>query len=81
MSVITQDRAREIAERVQADGYEIDPTVVAQAMISRLVWEDVPDLDRLPRAGAEQRRPPRLRGLVRARRLIAAPLPPAALGA
>jgi Anti-sigma-28 factor, FlgM len=81
MSIATQDRVREIAEQVQGGQYEVDPAVVAQAIVGRLVWDDVPDLTPPSTGEPRRRQPPRLRGLVRVRRLIAGPMPPTAFSA
>jgi hypothetical protein len=54
---------------VRSRDYEIDPVAVAEAILRRFTWDDLPEPE-LPtaEAGADHR-PPRLRGLVRVRQL------------
>lgn len=78
MSVDTQLRVRELTELVRCGEYEVDPAAVAEAMLSRMVWDDVPDLTADAAPAERPRRPPRLRGLIRVRRLVARPIPPGA---
>jgi hypothetical protein len=75
MNVASQDRVRELSQLVSSGEYEVDPADVAEAMVSELIWNNVPDLTELIHAGAFRRRSPRLRGLVRVRRLVDGPIP------
>jgi hypothetical protein len=81
MSVASQPKVREITELVGSGEYEVDPVTVAEAMVSRMVWDDIPDLTPWITAGTRRRQQPRLRGVVKLRRVIAGPMPPTALSA
>lgn len=72
MSLDCQDRVREITEQVRAGQYTVDPRVVAGAIVSRLVWDDVPEILPVVGDGPGPRRvdPPRLRGLIRVGKLV-----------
>lgn len=74
MSVDCQDRVQDIGELVRNREYHIDPLAVADAIVRRIVWEDPPseEMPAVDKASLPYR-PPRLRGLVRVRRLVSPP--------
>jgi hypothetical protein len=77
MSVDCQDRIQDLSELVRSREYRVDPVAVADAILRRIVWEDVPEVA-VADAEACRPQPPRLRGLVRVQRLVPAPMTPQA---
>lgn len=77
VSVYSPDRVQGISELVRSSDYEIDPVAVADAMVRRMVWHEVPDVLSLPADREPEPQPTRLRALVRVRRLATpSPLAP-----
>jgi hypothetical protein len=69
VSVDCQDKVQALGQLVRSHDYDVDPVAVADAILRRFTWDDLPEAE-LPTAEAgHDRRPPRLRGVVRVRRL------------
>lgn len=69
MSTQRQDKVQQIAEQMRAQAYCVDPGTVADALLARLRWDDVPDLAELTSPPAPRRWIPRVRFVIRVRRL------------
>jgi len=73
VSVYCPDRVQGISERVRSSDYEIDPVAVADAIVARMVWQEVPDMASLAADTDPEPHSTRLRALVRVRRLVSPP--------
>jgi hypothetical protein len=76
VSITCQDRVQGLGERVRFGDYQVDPEAVADAIVRRIFWEDVPAVEDVPDVLSVSAiadpgpRSPRLRGLVRVRSLV-----------
>jgi hypothetical protein len=64
-----QDNVQAIGQLVRSQDYDIDPVAVADAILRRFTWDDLPGAELATVEAGHDPRPPRLRGLVRVRRL------------
>jgi hypothetical protein len=78
MNVDCQSRVQELAELVRSGEYRVDPTAVAAAVVTRIAWDDVPQLSPATAEPLRASRSSRLRMLIPVGRLVSAPMPPRA---
>jgi hypothetical protein len=69
MSVESEDRVKRIAELIGSQKYQVDSVAVADSLLRRVRWDDVPDIEPLLPRERRWRRILRLRGCARVRRL------------
>jgi hypothetical protein len=65
-----EDKLQRIAEQIRNQEYQIDPVAVADGLLRRVRWDDVPEIEALMPPVRQRQRILRLRNFLRTRRLV-----------